>query len=227
MSEKYTTLHPKGDTTVDLYPNIKAANIPDGSIGATKIYPNAIGNGQLAPNAVGYNNIQGGAVHTIQILDGAVTSDKLGSGAVTTAKLDTNSVSSDKIIDGAISTAKLNDGAVTGNKLGFHFYKYRIVLRYTDSNSHVIAPTFTLLTINGNIDENMTMNNFIDALIASDAYEFGQLYDATDNTVTTAFFSGVVFAPNRYLNIEHNITNDTNIAASDLSIFSFSKVQLF
>ena len=131
MSEKYTTLHPKGDTSIDLYPNIKAANIPDNSIGANKIYPNAIGNPQLAPNAVGYNNIQGGAVYTIHIHDGAVTSDKIGSGAVTTAKLDTNSVSRDKIIDGAINAAKIEDGTITTAKMASRLYNYTWDFNFT------------------------------------------------------------------------------------------------
>ena len=122
MSEKYTTLHPKGDTSIDLYPNIKAANIPDNSIGANKIYPNAIGNPQLAPNAVGYNNIQGGAVYTIHIHDGAVTSDKIGSGAVTDGKLDSNSVNTSNIKDSAITGAKILNTAVTRNKLFDHIY---------------------------------------------------------------------------------------------------------
>ena len=122
MSKKYTTLHPKGDTTVDLYPNIEAANIPDGSIGATKIYPNAIGNGQLAPNAVGYNNIQGGAVHTIQILDGAVTSDKIATGAITDGKLDSNSVNTSNIKDNAITGPKILNTSITRNKLFDHIY---------------------------------------------------------------------------------------------------------
>lgn len=37
MSDKFDTLHPKGDPSVNIYPNIKAENIPDSSIGKGKL----------------------------------------------------------------------------------------------------------------------------------------------------------------------------------------------
>lgn len=37
MSDKIDTLHPKGDPSVNIYPNIKADNIPDSSIGKGKL----------------------------------------------------------------------------------------------------------------------------------------------------------------------------------------------
>ena len=195
MSKKYTTLHPKGDTTVDLYPNIEAANIPDGSIGATKIYPNAIGNGQLAPNAVGYNNIQGGAVHTIQILDGAVTSDKIATGAVTNGKLDSNSVSSDKIIDGAVNAAKIENGSINNDKLGLGS------INVGNMNFHLIENMFTLAFTSNAIDyelyfrifateditdySNMQLLNFFNENYASITLRVNG-YDKTNNKVAVA-----------------------------------------
>lgn len=37
MSDKIGTLHPKGDPSVNIYPNIKSENIPDSSVGKGKL----------------------------------------------------------------------------------------------------------------------------------------------------------------------------------------------
>lgn len=108
MAEIITTLHKKGDSTVDVYPNIKASNIPNNAITASKINNGAVTNPKLADSSVGES----------KIIDGSVTNTKIYTGAVTTNKLSNNAVTSIKLDDASVTTAKINDGAVTSDKLG-------------------------------------------------------------------------------------------------------------
>lgn len=107
MAEIITTLHKKGDSTIDVYPNIKASNIPNNAITASKINSGAVTNPKLADNSVGES----------KIIDGSVTASKIYTGAVTTAKLSNNAVTIDKLDDACVTTAKLNNGAVTTSKI--------------------------------------------------------------------------------------------------------------
>ena len=105
MSEIITTLHKKGDLSVDLYPNIKRDNIPDG----------AINNNKLANNSV----------RTAHIIDNAITTNKISNGAVTNAKIDNYSVSSSKLATDSVTTAKIMDRNVTSSKLDFALCHYK------------------------------------------------------------------------------------------------------
>lgn len=49
MADVITTLHPENDNTIDLYPNIKKENIPNGAIDASKIQNETITETKLAP----------------------------------------------------------------------------------------------------------------------------------------------------------------------------------
>ena len=108
MAEIITTLHKKGDSTIDVYPNIKASNIPNNAITASKINSGAVTNPKIADSSIGES----------KIIDGSVTASKIYTGAVTTAKLSNNAVTTDKLDDASVTTSKINDGAVTSDKLG-------------------------------------------------------------------------------------------------------------
>lgn len=108
MAEIITTLHKKGDSTIDVYPNIKASNIPNNAITSSKINAGAVTNPKIADNSIGES----------KIIDGSVTTSKIYTGAVTTIKLSNNAVTSIKLDDASVTTAKINDGAVTSDKIG-------------------------------------------------------------------------------------------------------------
>ena len=107
MAVIITTVHKKGDSTIDVYPNIKASNIPNNAITASKINTGAVTNPKLADNSVGES----------KIIDGSVTASKIYTGAVTNVKLSNNAVTTAKIDNGAVTTSKIDDGAVTGDKI--------------------------------------------------------------------------------------------------------------
>ena len=67
MSELIKTLHKKGDASVEIYPNIKAENIP------------------------------ASAINTSKLEDGAVTESKIADGSVTTAKITNNAITTNKL----------------------------------------------------------------------------------------------------------------------------------
>lgn len=127
MGNKIDTLHPKGDLTTDLYPNIISDNIPNGAITNNKIADNTISGAKLTTNSVDTNKIYNKAVTTIKlndyavtaikIADGNITADKLSASCVTTAKIDDSAVTTNKINDGAVTTAKINDSAITRTKI--------------------------------------------------------------------------------------------------------------
>ena len=97
MSEVITTLNKKGDRSVEVYPNIKEANIPTGAVTTAKLADSS--------------------VTTAKINDGAVTTGKLADGSVTTGKLADDAVTTGKIADGAVTIDKLADGTIANNKI--------------------------------------------------------------------------------------------------------------
>ena len=97
MSEIIQTLRKKNDATVEIYPNIKAENIPNGAVSTSKL--------------------SNTAVTTEKILDGAVTSDKLDTASVTTDKIDTGAVTTNCLASSSVTTVKINDLAVTTDKI--------------------------------------------------------------------------------------------------------------
>ena len=118
MADTITTLHPENNTDENLYPNIKAENIPDNAITTSKI-----ANGSINASKMGYNSING----TTHIINGSITNEKmdinsisttnLQNGSITNEKMDINSVDSDNIVNNAITTGKIQDQAVTTSKI--------------------------------------------------------------------------------------------------------------
>lgn len=107
MSELIKTLHKKGDASVEIYPNIKPANIPASAINTSK----------LEDNSITTSKITDGAVTNEKIADGSITTAKIGDNAITYAKIAMGSITNDKIADGAVITAKIEDNAVTNAKI--------------------------------------------------------------------------------------------------------------
>lgn len=50
MSEKITTLHLESDSSVEVYPNIRSANIPSGAVTKAKMAVNSVGKDELENN---------------------------------------------------------------------------------------------------------------------------------------------------------------------------------
>ena len=117
MAEIITTLHKKGDSTIDVYPNIKASNIPNNAITASKINSGAVTNPKLADNSIGESKIIDGSVTTAKIYTGAVTTDKINAGAVTTAKIATGAVNNDKLASNSVATSNIINSAITPDKI--------------------------------------------------------------------------------------------------------------
>ena len=127
MADIITTLHKKGENTVNVYPNIKIENIPtpsitqdkiaNGSVGSNQLENSSVSTAKIASSAVSSAKILNGAVTTYKISDGAVTTDKLANGAVDNSKLASNAVSTSNIVDGSVNANKIADGAVTTDKI--------------------------------------------------------------------------------------------------------------
>lgn len=117
MAEIITTLHKKGDSTIDVYPNIKASNIPNNAITASKINNGAVTNPKLADNSIGESKIIDGSITTAKIYTGAVTTDKINAGAVTTAKIATGAVNNDKLASNSVATSNIINSAITPDKI--------------------------------------------------------------------------------------------------------------
>ena len=118
MSDIITTLHKKDDNTINVYPNIKADNIPSASITQDKLANGAVGTNQILANAVTSAKITNNAVTASKIASNAVTNTKIEDGAVTTDKLANGAVDNTKLASNAVSTSNITDSAVTYAKLG-------------------------------------------------------------------------------------------------------------
>lgn len=109
MSQIVETLKKKGDTSVDVYPNIITDNIPASAVTSAKIADGAITSAKIA----------NGAINTdVMMVDGYVTTRKLANDAVT----------SDKIADDAIFTNAIQDGVVTADKIDFALYYHNVIV---------------------------------------------------------------------------------------------------
>lgn len=127
MSDIITTLHKKGDNTVNVYPNIKNENIPstsitqdklaNSSVGTTQLEASSVTTAKIASNAVTNGKLANGAVGNTKIEDGAVTTAKLANGAVSNAKLASNAVTSSNIVDGSVTFSKIANNSITPDKL--------------------------------------------------------------------------------------------------------------
>ena len=155
MSELIKTLHKKGDASAEIYPNIKAENIPSGAITNNKIGNYEVYGNKIALQGVANEHIRDGAVNTIKIADNAVTNAKISDAVVNTSKLSDNAVTSDKIDDlavttdkianSSVTTDKINNGAVNLQKLDDDIINTLLRLQYCynvyigDSDSNVLA----------------------------------------------------------------------------------------
>lgn len=150
MAEIITTLHKKGDASVDVYPNIKSDNIPNG----------AITNAKIADNAISTAKLQDTSVTTAKIADGAVTFNKIADGAIGFTKIEDGAVTSTKIQDGAITDEKIENETITPSKLSFDLYLHNIIFNVVKNS---ITYQFHLL-IPLNISTPLTKDN-IDTLL--------------------------------------------------------------
>lgn len=98
MADKISTLHPKGDLSTNIYPNIKRENIPANAISTTQIDDGAIIESKIINNSISTNKIQNNAITTEKIVDNAISTNKIQNNAIT----------NDKIVDNTIDISKLN-----------------------------------------------------------------------------------------------------------------------
>lgn len=230
MSDIITTLHPKGTPTDNLYPNIKSDNIPSGAVTNAKIGSNAVTSGKITDSAVTTNKINNGAVTNPKISNGAVDTDKIGDNAVTTAKINNNAVTTVKILDSAVTTAKINDGAITTQKMGFHLYRYNVLLAYTNADSKNIIVDFSFTSTNDTFDGIITNEYFIDN---ADFIENCAVINVTDSLNYCGKIERMII-PNTFKGISVQYTptqfyNDTseNTDIADFTIVRVEKIQIF
>jgi hypothetical protein len=117
MSKIHTTLHKKGDSTVEIYPNVESENIPNNAITTDKITDASVTTAKINDGAVTTAKIASNSVTSGKLASNAVTTAKINDGAVTTSKIENLSINENKIQDNSISTVKLKNGAVTYDKL--------------------------------------------------------------------------------------------------------------
>ena len=144
MSDIITTLNKKGDRTVNVYPNIKQANIP----------ANAVDSSKLASNSVTTGKIDNKAVTTAKLDNSAVTTDKINDGAVTTNKLNDSSVTTDKIVDHNVTSDKMSP---TDFSPFFTNYKIEGDTLQADVEEIALYVAFPI-----NIYSTITMSQFLD-----------------------------------------------------------------
>ena len=178
MSKIHTTLHKKGDSSVEIYPNIETENIPSGSITQDKIANGAIGTNQILANAITSAKITSNAVTSGKLATSAVTTDKINDGAVTTAKIENLSINENKIQDNSISNAKLKNGAISYDKLASD-----ITLLFDKINRtfNLFVGVGTSPVYFGNTTLSSLWNNYTDEEI-NDALDFDKLQGEYTNT---------------------------------------------
>ena len=98
MSELLTTLHKKGDTSVDVYPNIKSDNIPNNAVTSDKISANAVTTTKIVDNAVTLDKLDATARELLQILNSIYDTDE---GRLSVGEL---SVGSKLVLNGSVVT---------------------------------------------------------------------------------------------------------------------------
>lgn len=96
---------------------VLAGEVPDGSIGTTKLAEGAVSGAKLANGAVGFAQLGIWAVDLDKIADNAVTSNKLAPNSVHAFHLVTGAVETVQLADNAVTTPKLTNAAVTAAKI--------------------------------------------------------------------------------------------------------------
>ena len=103
--------------TRDITVEASDGNIPDGSIGSSKLADGAISTPKILDAAVTASKMAVNSVATASIQDSAVTTAKIAALAVATASLADDAVTNAKIADTAVNTAQLASSAVTTDKV--------------------------------------------------------------------------------------------------------------
>lgn len=156
MSDVITTLHKKGDNTVNVYPNIKSDNIPDDSITTDKIVNNAITTDKIESGSITRSKLIAGVISSNELASNSVTTTKILDDSITEIKLASNSISNDKIQNNAITNEKINDNEIERTKLSTFLQNFINQLNHTyniymgDENDTVLLNigTTTLSDIN-------------------------------------------------------------------------------
>lgn len=117
MSKIHTTLHKKGDSSVEIYPNIETENIPDLAITTNKISGESVTTAKIQDGAITTAKLSSNSVTSGKLATSSVTNGKISDGAVTTSKIQNASITNEKIADGSISNGKIQNGSVSYNKL--------------------------------------------------------------------------------------------------------------
>lgn len=243
MSELIKTLHKKGDANIEIYPNIKAENIPAGAITFDKIANYAVIDTKIALQGVANGNIRDGAISTIKIENTAVTTDKISDSAVTTnkivddavttSKINDLAVTTDKINNYAITTDKINNGAVTLQKLADDIVNTLLRLQYCynlyigDSDDKIF--TFYRSTTLSNIINDYSTSDISHALdfdkatasdyTNSDLAILKIIIDGFNEDITSNYINGITI--NNYLFQMIHISGYYNIHLSDNGVTLF------
>lgn len=192
MSDIITTLHKKGDNTINVYPNIKNENIPSASITGDKLANGSVGTNQLVANAVTSAKIASSAVTASKIATGAVSNTKIEDGAVTTAKLANGSVSNSKLASNAVSTSNIINEAITYGKLESNLKN--LILRVQRTYNFFIGDSDDNVLLNGGtFTASSYMLEFLTSEINS-AFDFDKAqadYTTTDLQILTEFVNGI------------------------------------
>lgn len=165
MSEIIQTLRKKNDASVEIYPNIKADNIPanavttakinDGAVTTAKINDGSVTTAKINDGAITTAKINDGAITTAKISDDAITTAKISDNAITTSKINNESVTSDKLADNSVITDKIADNQVTIDKLDAStrnkvnssaVKKHKLVFTLKDNNNYTSAYFLTILS---------------------------------------------------------------------------------
>ena len=125
---------------------------------STEIYPN-----------IEAQNIPNNAIDSTKIQDGAVINSKIQDNAVTGTKILNNSIPAGKLSANSVATSNLQDSAVTTSKLGFHLYRHFYRIRAFD-NPKLLTGTFELITTNGTLYTDATLEDLFDIIHAQTGY---------------------------------------------------------
>lgn len=190
MSDTITTLKKKGDSSVNIYPNIKRDNIPNGGVSTSKIEDLAVTTAKINDLAVTTAKIQNQAVETSKIKDSAVTSDKMADSSVTSNKIANNSVTASKIPDNTIPLTKF-----TGKKFLQH---YRLDLGDLDLSSYGVSGGSVTFQYKSNTSNQISLNDLFEDLLSSNFNYILSGYFISNNIYYNIIEFSIKFQNNDY-----------------------------
>lgn len=190
MSDTITTLKKKGDSSINIYPNIKRDNIPNGGISTSKIEDLAITTAKINDLAITTVKIQNQAVETAKIKDSAVTSDKMADSSVTSNKIANNSVTASKIPDNTIPLTKF-----TGKKFLQH---YRLDLGDLDLSSYGVSGGSVTFQYKSSSSNQISLNDLFEDLLAPNFNYILSGYFISNNIYYNIIEFSVKFQNNDY-----------------------------